>query len=624
MLAEGPIIREPGDTQAVHERKAEPAARILGKHLLALTGYTVLTLLLAYPIVQNLATAIPFGGDAWQHIWNLWWVRHALIDLHTSPYHTNLIFYPDGASLYFHTLVLTAGLIGIPLQALGLNLLATYNVLILMSFVLAGYGTFLLCRYLTKHDWASFVGGLVFAFAPYHFAHIIGHLNLTSLQWMPFYVLVLLKATDCRVGRDQYDLRGVGLALMSGALLALNTYTDWLYGIFLAMLTALVVGWRLLVPRERRDLRERGMTLPRAGVRLLAGGGLFLILIGPVLFPTLAEARKGYAQQPAQETLVYSSDLILAFTPSELHPTWGKVVANKVSTLGPYLPIKNPSERVLFLGYTVLALSAFALWKLRRDRAVVFWAVTAFLTWLLSLGPVLQVAGKTRFTAFDVAVPLPYLLLYKLPLFNIMRTPARLTVLTMLALSVLVAFGMTYAMRALQNRVEIRPSLRSAAFALLAPALILFEFLAVPFPMVPPGWGVPIYSKIATEPGNFALLELPLRPFGDYMAYQTVHGKPIIGGYLSRQPDYPTLQREAVLGYLLNTTKSDDPLASEVANGTGADRLRELGVKYVIIRWWAFTPEEKAAMQRKLAVLLNRPPDLTYPSDQVAVWRLFP
>ena len=66
----------------------------------------------------------------------------------------------------------------------------------------------------------------------------------------------------------------------------------------------------------------------------------------------------------------------------------------------------------------------------------------AALMWLLSLGPLLQVAGKSQFTLFKVTVPLPYLVLFKLPLFSIMRTPARLTVLVMLALAILVAFSL--------------------------------------------------------------------------------------------------------------------------------------------------------------------------------------
>jgi hypothetical protein len=245
-----------------------------------------------------------------------------------------------------------------------------------------------------------------------------------------------------------------------------------------------------------------------------------------------------------------------------------------------------------------------------------------------------------------------------------MRTPARLTVLVMLALSILVAFAVAAmlegrktrdegqrttdtvnveSLNAQQNRqqaaepavasrispITINPqsAIRIPKFAfvlaIVVPVLILFEFMAV-FPMVPPGWNVPIYAKIASEPGKFALLELPIRPFSDYMGYQTIHGKPIIGGYLSRQPPYPLLDENPAVHYLLDTTLPDDPVAAQVSGGAGEQALRELGVKYIIIRWWAFTPEQRAAMEAKLATLLARPPDYSYPGDQVDVWQLSP
>jgi hypothetical protein len=588
-------------------------------HLLVLAGYTLLTLLLTYPIPLRLFTDVPGGGDAWQHIWNLWWVKQALLNLHTNPYHTDLLYYPQGVDLYFHTLVLTAGLIGIPLQLLGFNLIATYNLILLMSFVLAGYGTFLLCRYLVGNVWASFVGGIVFTFSPYHFAHLFGHMNLASLQWIPFYALLLLKALDAPA-LPQSDgifptFRALLYAAGAGALLAVNAYTDWLYALFLALFTILALAWRLLAPSERAAFRERGVGWSQGLARLALGAGVFLLLVSPILFPTIAEAQKGYAQQPPRETLVYSSDAILAFTPSELHPIWGRDIQLWINNIGPYLPLKNASERVVFIGYTVLALAAFAAWKRRRERSVRFWAFIAIASWLLSLGPVLQFFGKDHFTAFGVSVPLPYLLLYKLPMFSIMRTPARLTVLTMLALGVLVAFALARFL----STTRIR-SPRYYALAALIPVLILFEYLAVPFPTVPPGWNVPIYAQIAQEPGNFAVLELPMRPMGDYMAYQTIHGKPIIGGYLSRQPPYPLLDQVPQLNVLQDSVPASSDALHVIADGKGINELRSLGVRYIIVHWWAFTPEQRADMKAKMA--LFGAPAYSYPADQVDVWKL--
>ncbi len=622
------------DLSAEHKQRLPPHA-----HLLALAAYAALTFLLTLPIGLKLFTEVPGGGDAWQNIWNLWWVKQALINLHTNPYHTNLLYYPGGVNLYFHTLVLTDGLIGIPLQLIGLNLIATYNVILLLAFLLAGYGSFLLCHYLTGSRWASFVGGIVFAFSPYHFAHLFGHMNLVSLQWVPFYVLLLLKASDAagvrgwgpRVraeagstpGKHRYS--ALLYAAGAGVLFAVNSYTDWLYAIFLAIFTGIFLGWRLLAPSERRHFASIGLGWREGLVRLVVGGATALLLVSPVLFPTLAEAQKGYAQQPPRETLVYSSDALMSFIPSELHPIWGKAIAERVDQMGPYLPIKNPSERDVFLGYSVLLLAAYGVWRCWKLRQVRFWTLMAVATWLLSLGPILQIGGKSQFTAFGITVPMPYLLLYKLPLFSIMRTPARLMMLTTLALGVLVAFALSrlVATPSIPNARPFRlPRRWPLAVSATAPLLILFEFLSLPFPTVPPGWNVPIYAQIAKEPGNFALLELPIRPFGDYMAYQTIHGKPIIGGYLSRLPPYPLLDEVPALKYLQDTTALGDPVMTQITGGKGVLALQQLGVKYIIIRWWAFTPEQKSVMQAKLNVLLSRPPDYSYPADQVDVWRL--
>jgi hypothetical protein len=600
----------------------------------ATLAFAALTILMTWPVAAHLTTEVPGGGDAWQNIWNLWWVKQALVTLHTNPYHTDLLFYPDGVNLYLHTLVFTAGLTTIPLQLLGVNLVTCYNLVLLSTYVLAGLGTYLLCRYLTANTWASFVGGLVYAFAPYHSAHLFGHMNLASLQWIPFYILLLLKAVDwlpaaeprpememgaqpAPTDRLHVAFRHPWSAIGAGILLAVNAYTEWTYAVFLLLLTAALLAWRILLPSERTDtsVGQRWWTI---GAHIVIIGITSLVLTAPIFLPTLAEARQGYAQEPAEETVFYSADLVNAFLPSELHPIWGPAIAGIISKLPPPLPLKNPSERDLFLGYTVLAVAAWAVWLLRRNRRVVFWALTAILMWLLSLGPVLQVLGKQEFTAFAVKIPLPYLLLYKVPLFSIMRTPGRFTVLVMLALAVLVSYGLAHLLR-----TRPRPSIpaTSRALAVVIPLLILFEFAAV-YPVVPPGWNVPIYQKIAAEPGNFALLELPIRPFSDYMAYQTIHGKPIIGGYISRQPPYPLLSQNDAVKYLLDTTAPDDPVASTVGGGVGVKSLVDLGVKYVIIRWWAFTLEQKSAMQTKLANLLARPPDFSYPADQVDVWQL--
>jgi hypothetical protein len=235
---------------------------------------------------------------------------------------------------------------------------------------------------------------------------------------------------------------------------------------------------------------------------------------------------------------------------------------------------------------------------------------------------------------------LPYLVLSTLvPGFSVMRVPSRFVVLTSLALAVLVG----YALAALSARLH--PALDPAApeAATAPPAtrfalpqlsgrtlavyggvavLIALEFVTIPYPMAPPGYHIPFYEQVAQEPGHFAILELPLRPMSDYMAYQTVHGKPIVYGYLSRQPPDPFVEGTPAVHYLLNTTPVDALPPAEAA--TGAATLRAAGIRYVVVHWWAFTDPERKAMEAKLAALFPGVTPMSDPADQMVIYTLGP
>ena len=115
-----------------------------GHAWLALAGYLVLTLGLTYPLVTQFGRAIPGDGfDGWQNYWNLWWIRTALLEQHTHPWFTNMLYYPTGVGLLFHTLNAFNGFLFLPIQ-LVFGLLPAYNAVVLFSFTLGGLGAYLL------------------------------------------------------------------------------------------------------------------------------------------------------------------------------------------------------------------------------------------------------------------------------------------------------------------------------------------------------------------------------------------------------------------------------------------------------------------------------------------------
>jgi len=111
-----------------------------------LLGYTALALVLTWPLVTRFATHVPGDGiDDPSLAWNLWWVKHALIDQPQNPFACTWQFWPVGINLAFYTLTVLNGMLSAPIQAT-IGLIPAYNVLLLLSFVLSGLGGYLLGR----------------------------------------------------------------------------------------------------------------------------------------------------------------------------------------------------------------------------------------------------------------------------------------------------------------------------------------------------------------------------------------------------------------------------------------------------------------------------------------------
>ena len=181
-----------------------------GHAWLALAGYLLLTLGLTYPLVTQFGRAIPGDGfDGWQNYWNLWWIKTAVLEQHTHPWFTHLLYYPTGVGLLFHTLNAFNGFITLPVQ-LAFGLLPAYNTAVLFSFTLGGLGAYLLARYVLgpgSSHLAAFAAGVIFTFSPFHIAHLLGHMQVISLEWIPFYALYLLRTVECGLETRSWTAR---------------------------------------------------------------------------------------------------------------------------------------------------------------------------------------------------------------------------------------------------------------------------------------------------------------------------------------------------------------------------------------------------------------------------------
>jgi len=488
--------------------------------------YVALTALFTWPLPYFFFThhVGESGGDARIYLWNLWWVRKALVDLHANPLRTDYIFYPVGIGLALHTLALLHGVLFVPLSAL-LGGVAAANSIVCATFVASALAAYALCRRLGASPEGAFLAGLAFGFCPYRLARLAGHYDLLSTEWLPLYALAFLALMDAGSTR-------AGLALLTGAAAAACGYTNLSYLIFLAFFSLLYVAW---VGATRRP-RLRPVAVRLALVGLIAAA---------LLLPLAIEAARdltSWRYLPYPGTGRYVADLAAYVRPGPAQTVLGPRIGRAFD--------RDLTDTTVFPGYVLLGagIAVLASRRFFRSRGsesrarssswggspappdppcsgLGFWVLLGASAFVLSLGPSLRVAGR------DLGGPLPFAMLPHVPVLQHLRAPSRFSILVVLALAVLLAAGWTSWLA----RVR-RPSARLLLTAAVA-ALMVAEYLAVPVPLFQAG-APDIFARVAREPGDFTVVEVPGidQAPGRIMYDQTIHGKRIFIGTAARVP----------------------------------------------------------------------------------------
>src|SRR5947209_8646392 len=105
--------------------------RRIWPHLLVAALYTLIMFFYLDVVLGFSLAYVPHESATWLFGWDLWWVKKALLDLHTNPFFTTYINAPGGVSLHFQTFVFLDGLLAIPLELAGMNIVGVFNALTL-------------------------------------------------------------------------------------------------------------------------------------------------------------------------------------------------------------------------------------------------------------------------------------------------------------------------------------------------------------------------------------------------------------------------------------------------------------------------------------------------------------
>ncbi len=480
-----------------------------------------------WPVAANPSnTTLNGGSDLYQTLWGLWWVPYSIFTLHTTPFFTNLLYYPIGANLVSQTMLPLAAIIAAPFQAFGT--IFEYNVLLFLSFALSGLFMFVLAKHITKERYSAFIAGTVFAFSSFHMAHAFaGHLDVASIEFMPLFVYLII-----RMRETQHWKYGV-YAGITFLLLSFGAFIQ--YGIMAVQIfIALAIFYLITVDRKELVTKEMGISIAAMGITILLVGAYFIL---PIIHTTLSGV--SYAQQNATAIdVLWSTPVLSYFMPSGYNNLFSSISNSYFSIFA-----AGPSERVAYVGYVALALAILGLFSHvgeRKDKLL--WSSIVLVSAILALGPYVQI------TASATSIPGLFYVYTFIPIFNLIREPGRFNLFVSMGMAILAAFGSISVLDFARKRYTDENKVM-AVCGILA-LLIVLETAGIPVgatfinnsfvtPQIPKAYG-----EISKIPGNYSMLFLPTLP--DYtqsmpmlyqgmeMYYQTIFKKPMINGYATR------------------------------------------------------------------------------------------
>lgn len=514
--------------------------------------YGALTVVLTWPLARELRVMEP--GDSAYFAWVMAWEIHALKTDPASLPHAN-IFYPARYALGFDEPVLGTMVLVFPFSFFTHDAVLLYNLARLLTFLLSGFTAYLLARELGCREGPALLAGALFAFSPIRTDHL-SHLSVLGTQWLPLVPLYLVRFS--RNGR-------VRNAFLAALFFVLTAYACGYHGV-LGLLILPLAALPLLVGRWRR----------LAGAFLAAAFAALALLPLQILHErAFREAR--FARTEA-ETVFYSASLESFLATGSGNRVWGELTA----------PFRTEGSNNLFPGAVVpaLVLAGVVLLLLRRrrpSREAVALGVLVVAAALVALGPEVRWEGR-------VLGPGPYLWVRRaVPLFQGVRVMSRAGVYLALGLTALAGLAV--------DRLELgRRWLILLAVAALSETLVSIEtprwFQVIDSSVPPPK----VYTWLAAQPGEFALVELPMLPsdgrFRDpaheetiYMVWSTLHWKRLLNGDAGVEPARHRKLRELLRGF---------------PSRASLEALEAVGTRYVVLHGGGYGPNKWRRIQRDL------------------------
>ena len=425
-------------------RTAEPRSFFPREIPLVALASVVLALVMNLPLTATLTSHMPEvgNGDPYLQAWQVAWQGHALAN-QPYDYFDGNIFWPERNSLAFSDALIgyaPTGLIGNGLKAAHIR----YNLLFLFAYVLAFFGAYLLAREMgARSPPACAVAAAAYAYAPFRLSQN-NHLHIISSGGLVLALFLLLRGY--RRQRPRMIVGGWVVAAWQVSIgFSVGLHLAYIMGILgLTWGAQWLRGGRPSIPKQTIVASAIGATLFSSWCAIQVRPYFEVVELHPYAKRQVASLEKyspppsGYLSAPRQSLL------------------WGSATASARDGLA------QPDEQSVFLGFSVLMLAgaglgAAEIYSRMRRRAL---ALASISVGIMSLG-------------FGwVGGSLVYGALFRLPGWNAIRTPGRLTAITALCLGLLAAAGTE---RLMARTSSWRPRRAASVLGWAVAAIVLVE-----------------------------------------------------------------------------------------------------------------------------------------------------
>ena len=584
--------------------------KIFVEHLSVILIFSVLTVIFTFPIILDF-TSEAAGLDCYDKchmMWRFWWAGFSF-ENDLDFLHSNYIFYPSGADIGGNLAFFTT-FIGFLLVQF-LDYVTTWNIIWFLGFVFGGYGCYLLANNFNKNYFSSIIAGTIFTFTTYHMGQSLVHIGLSMIVWLPIFVLFLFKLLD---KQSKY------YSIVGGIIFFLVSLTHLYYSVFIAMFS--IIFFAIYIFKQKKVSNKTFIT--NFSILLTIG-----LVSTSVLFLLNPASSDEFPNRTLSEHIKYSASLESLILPGSTHTT--QIISDYGMNISFYSFFDKPVpigeiEHLIFLGYSVIFLSALAVIRYRRNH-VWFWLLICGIFVVMSFGPELKIFHQST------GIVLPDKVFYDaVPEWDEIRAPARFIVMANLALAVLASYAV-YGL--IKNKFSSFK--QQLMLTTIIGFVIIFEFSMIPYPST--SEPIPdIYAEIKNDESKFAVLSAPLGGVGDgglmsdptVLYHQIHHEKPIYGGHESRVSLETTKKTQTYFLSMFHIFGSKDDVIKQDLATHGLSLFNHFDIKYVTLHksspiWesWqkdllqVFLSETKQIMSEILSG--NNP---VYEDDRIVVYKI--